>query len=251
MSAAETFYPYLGVGKIHGRIAGTTDPMLYLGMANKLEYSVKANKQKIQDSSKPGGGVYASVSRIESVTASMNFMDLNTGNIARALFGTASAVAAGVMPEKTVIAHKGALIPLDHIDSTLVVLTNSAGTTTYDEDVDYEVQPGGVYIIPAGAITDAQSIKLSCSHGAFDKIEGITTSAPVLELRFVGENEASGGRPFIFDAYKMQLDPAKALALLSDKFAELPVEAELLADPTKTGAGLSKYLKIIMAKPAA
>ena len=40
----------------------------------------------------PGGGTYASVSRIDSVTAKMKLHDLNKTNVARAVFGTASEV---------------------------------------------------------------------------------------------------------------------------------------------------------------
>lgn len=48
----------------------------------------------------------------------------------------------------------------------------------------------------------------------------------------------------IFTAHN---SPAKALSLLDDKFAELQIDAEVLADTSKTGAGISKYFNVKLA----
>lgn len=237
------YYPYLGSGKIYARVAGAAAGLMEIGNASKLELAVKEDKQKLKDFTKPGGGTYTSVSRISEATLSMTLNDLNKTNVARAVFGTESAITGAAVTDETVTAYKGALVPLAHPNPTSVVVTGSAGTPTYVANTDYEVRPGGIYILAAGAIADAASLKVDYSYAAYDKVEAMTSSSITLELHFEGLNEANSGKPVIVDVYRAQLSPTKALSLLGESFADLQIEAEILADTSKTGAGISQYFR--------
>lgn len=244
------YYPYLGSGIIYARVAGTAAGLIELGNASALTLAVKENKVKLQDFSKPGGGTYASVSRIDTVTAQMKLNDLNKTNVARAVFGTESAVVGDTVVDEVVIGYKGALVPFAHINPSTVVVSHSTGTPTYVENTDYEVRAGGIYIIPAGAITDAQSLKVDYVFLDYDKVEAMTSGAVTLELHFEGLNEANSGKPVILDVYRAQLSPTKALSLLGDKFSDLDMEAEVLKDSTKVGVGISQYFNAKLARAA-
>lgn len=244
------YYPYLGSGKIYARVAGAAAGLIELGNASELTLAVKENKVKLQDFSKPGGGTYASVSRIDTVTAQMKLNDLNKTNVARAVFGTESAVVGDTVVDEVVIGYKGALVPFAHINPSTVVVSHSTGTPTYVENTDYEVRAGGIYIIPAGAITDAQSLKVDYVFLDYDKVEAMTSGALTLELHFEGLNEANSGKPVILDIYRAQLSPTKALSLLGDKFSDLDVEAEVLKDSSKVGVGISQYFRAKLARAA-
>lgn len=214
------YYPYLGSGKVYARLTGVAAGLLELGNARKLDLAVKEDKKKLQDYSKPGGGTYASVSRIDTVTLQMTLNDLNKTNVARAVFGTESAVVGAAVVDEVVIAYKGGLAPFAHINPTAVVVTDNAAITIYDEGDDYEVRAGGIYIVPAGAITDAESLKVNYTYLDYDKVEAMTSGAIMLELHFEGLNEANSGKPVIVDIYRAQLSPTKALSLLGDKFSD-------------------------------
>lgn len=242
-----TYYPYLGSGKLYARISGAAAGLIDVGNCSKLDVTVKDKNVKLQDFSKPGGGTYASVSRIESVTLSMTLNDLNKDNVAKAVFGTASSVVSGTVADEVVTAYKGAITPLAHTSLSAIVVKNSAGDTTYVANTDYEVRAGGIFILTAGAITNAQSLKVSYSYAAYDKVEAMTTGALTLEMHFEGLNEANSGKPVIVDIYRAQLSPAKALSLLGDKFVDLQIDAEVLADTSKTGTGISQYFKAKLA----
>jgi hypothetical protein len=241
------YYPYLGSGKIYARAAGAAAGLIEIGNASKLELAVKEDKKKQQDYTKTGGGVYATVSRVSEATLQMTLSDLNKTNVARAIFGTESAVAGASVVDEVATAYKGALVPLAHPQPTAVTVTDSAGTTTYVANTDYEVRAGGIYIMTAGAITNAQSLKVDYTYAGYDQVEAMTTGAVTLELHFEGLNEANSGKPVIVDVWRAQLSPTKALSLLGDKFAELDVEAEVLADTSKTGVGVSQYFRVRMA----
>jgi energy-converting hydrogenase Eha subunit B len=241
------YYPYLGSGKIYARTAGAAAPLLDLGNASKLEIVAKDKKVTMQDFSKHGGGTYASVSRIDSVTLNMTLNDLNKKNVAMALFGTDSAVDAGNVVDDVVTAYKGGLTPLAHPGPTSVVVKDATAGTTYTANTDYEVRAGGIYIIPGGAITDGARLKVDYAYGAYGRVEAMTSTAVIMELHFEGLNEANSGSPVIVDIYRAQLSPAKALSLLGDKFADLQIDAEALVDNSKTGVGISKYFRVKLA----
>ena len=245
--ADNTYYPYLGSGKIYARVAGAAAGLVELGNASKLELSVKEDKQKLKDFSKQGGGTYSSVSRIDEVTVQMTLNDLNKTNVSRAVFGTESAVASGSVVDEAVTGYKGAIVPVAHPNPTTVVVKNTAGSTDYVAGTDYEVRAGGIYILDAGTITDAQALKVSYSYAAYNKVEAMTQGAIVLELHFEGLNEANSGKPVILDIFRAQLSPTKALSLLGDKFADLEIEAEVLKDGTKSGIGISQYFRVKLA----
>ena len=244
--ADNIYKPYLGSGQIYARVAGAAVALLAIGNCSMFEPSVKEDKQTLKDYTKPGGGTYASVSRIDTVTVKMKLHDLNKTNVARAVFGSESAITGAAVIDEAVVAYKGGLCALAHVNPTAVVVTNSAATTTYVAGVDYEVKGGGILILDAGAITDLQALKVDYSFAAYNKVEGMTTGAVILELHFEGLNEADSGKPVVADFYRVQLSPTKALSLLSDKFSDLEVEGEVLKDPTKTGTGISQYFKIKM-----
>lgn len=237
------YYPYLGSGKIYARVAGAAAGLMEIGNASKLELAVKEDKQKLKDFTKAGGGTYGAVSRISEATLAMTLNDLNKTNVARALFGTESAIAGATVVDEVVTAYKGAIVPLAHPNPTLVTVANSTAATTYVADTDYEVRAGGIFIFDAGAIVDAAGLKVDYTYAGYDKVEAMTTSAITLELHFEGLNEANSGKPVIVDVWRAQLSPTKALSLLGEKFADLEIEAEVLADPTKTGVGISRYFR--------
>jgi len=241
------YYPYLSVGKVYARIAGAAAGLMDIGDASKLDLAVKEDKKKQMDSGKLGGGVRATVSRITEVTLSMTLNDLNKTNVARALFGAEAAVTGASVLDEVVTAYKGALVPLVHLNPTAVTVTSADAVTTYSGVTDYEVRPGGIYILPTGAIADAASLKVDYTYAAYDKVEAMTTGAIILELHFEGLNEANSGKPVVVDIYRAQLSPTKALSLLGDKFADLAVDAEVLIDTSKVGVGISQYFRVKMA----
>ncbi len=241
------YKPYLGSGQVYARIAGSAAALLAIGNCSMLEPTVKEDKQTLKDYTKPGGGTYASVSRIDTVSIKLKLHDLNPTNVARAIFGSEAVVAGAAVIDEVGTAYKGGLMPLAHVNPTAVVVTNSAATTTYVVGVDYEVKGGGLLILETGTITNAQSLKVDYSFAEYTKVEAMTTGAVVLELHFEGLNEADSGKPVVLDVYRAQLSPTKALSLLGDKFSDLDVEAEVLKDPSKTGTGISQYMRVKMA----
>jgi hypothetical protein len=90
---------------------------------------------------------------------------------------------------------------------------------------------------------DADALTVSYTHPEHVNIEALTSSAPELELTFGGLNEADSGKPVIVDIWRLGAGIAKTLALIQSDFGKLPVEGEVLVDPTKVGVGISRFYR--------
>ena len=57
-------------------------------------------------------------------------------------------------------------------------------------------------------------------------------------------NEVDGGKPVVTDMWRVSQGVTKQLAhIISKGFGKLEVEGSLMKDPTKTGAGISQYMR--------
>ena len=251
MSAAElirkVYRPSMTVGQVYARPYGST--MGYKPVGNVLELTIEHKETVIKqpDMTQLGGGTYAEVRRVDDVSVSMKMADLNVINLARATLATIEGIDSGVVSDQPYTASLGGLLATPHIGITSVVLKKGPDATSAQE-VDmagnYEVRPSGIFLPDdAVGIQEADKLWLSYSHGAQAVIEALTTKAVELDLMFEGLNEADGGKPCAVNIWRASQSVTKQLALINDKFGELPVEGSVLQDPTKTGVGISKYYR--------
>lgn len=244
-------YSYIGKGKTYiGKRGGFAKK--FVGNISSLSLAVTEKKIDLLDFTQAGGGKDDTVSRIEEVAASMNLHQLSPENLALALFGNTTAVTAAPVTDEVHAGYKGGLIRLDNLPdpATPVVVTNSAGTTTYDVDVDYVQTKSGIEITSASTIVEAADLKISYTKLPADVVQLLSNAADEYSLTFEGLNEAKSGRAVVVDLHKVKFSPAQKLDLIGDDFAGLEITGEVLLDDTITGTGLSKYAKIELAKAA-
>ena len=252
MNTSKIFRPTLNAGTVYARLAGSTDPLQSIGGIEALELSIAEDTKKQQDYSKGGGGTRAQVKRVTDVTMKATLQDLNPLNLARAMFGVNTSVAGATVTNRPHTAYKGGLIALEHLNPTSVVVkTTDAIPVVIAATGNYEVRPEGIFVLDdALVITDGQAITVDYTYGAYDLIQALTSAAPILEMRYAGINEAASGSPCVVDLFRVQLGATKGLGLINDDFATLEIEGEVLLDPTKTGAGVSKFFRTQMVTPA-
>ena len=109
---------------------------------------------------------------------------------------------------------------------------------------NYEVRPEGILLLEgATGILDGDKLWVSYTYGAYATVEALTTKAAELELTFGGLNEADGGKPVLVEVWRASQGVTKSLGLLNKGFGALEVEGTVLMDPSKTGAGISRYYR--------
>lgn len=113
---------------------------------------------------------------------------------------------------------------------------------------NYLLRPEGILVLEnALNIQSGDALSVGYSYGAYAAIEALTTKAPELEFLFGGLNEADSGKPQVVNIWRASQGITKALSLINKGFGSLDVEGTVLQDPTKTGAGISKYYRHRMA----
>lgn len=246
---------YVGKGRWHLREYGAAAPLLFVGNVSEATFSHNENKVGVPDFTTASGGEYDSVRRIDTVTLALTEWDvLNVANLARYTRGTATA--ATVLTAITNEAHTaylGGLIPLNRIPNNAVamVVTDTAGTTTYTEGTDYLRTPSGIEIPASGsAITEAQTVHIDYTPVASDTIEALTTAGKQYQLFFEGLNEADSGRQVNITVHKFKPGAATAMGWLSQEFLSAPFEGDVLKDTSIVGAGLSPFYKVSVARVA-
>ena len=238
------YAPSAHVGKIYAAPYGGLGALMPIG--NVLEAATEQSEdvEKQDDMTQLGGGTHAEIRRVTGVKFSAKVADLNIVNLARALLGTVSPEDAGTVADVAGVARLGGLIPLPHINVTDLIVKKGAATIAAAGN--YDLLPEGIWIrADAVALTEDDPILYSYSFADQVVIEALTTKAPELTLRFAGLNEANSGKPQIIDLWRVSQGVAKQFTLIKKGFGALDIEGEVLQDPTKTGIGISRYMRTI------
>lgn len=245
MLTTRIFRPTLNAGQVYARVHGAAAALQTIGGLSELTLGIEEDVKKQQDFNRAGGGTRAQVNRIKAVTMKAKLQDLNPVNLARAVFGSAAAVAEDTVVDETVKAYKGGLIRLNHLNPTTVTIKK--GVAPVAAAGNYEVRPEGIFVFDAAAgIADDDELKISYAHSGYDVIEALTQAAPTLEMLYAGVNEAGSGDASTVELFRVRTGALKNWGLINDDFSELEIEGEVLVDPTKTGAGLSRFFRVRM-----
>ncbi len=245
----KTYRPTARVGKFYAAVYGTS---VLVPMGNVLEASTEQEEsvEKQDDMTDLGGGTHAELRRVTGVMFKAKLADLNVTNLSRALRGTVATQDTGNVVDAPYTAHLGALVPLPHTGVTALVVRTGAtlvgATTVPAAAANYELRPEGLWIPPTGsAITQGANLWLSYTFADQVVVEALTAAVPELYIRFAGLNEVESGRPNVVDLWRVSQGVTKQLALINKGFTTLDIEGEVLKDPTKTGAGVSQYMRSI------
>jgi hypothetical protein len=189
------------------------------------------------------GQLLGTVTVPQPTDLTIEFGKVSPKALAMGLQGSSSAFSqgAGAVTDEVVTAYKGAYVDLafrNLASSPAVVVTNSAGTTTYVLDTDYSVDyvSGQLYIVPGGAIADAQSLKVDYSYAAVsgDKVVGGTEPNVRGLLRLKGKN-LFDGLPVDLTLWDVTLSSDSGVDWLSDKPVNITMKGRMTTPAGKTG----------------
>lgn len=235
---------FLGSGKLYLEDLDEPKGLIHIGNCNSLTYEAAAEEIEEPDFTTPGGGLDSSVQRISALNVTYNARHFKAQNMARALFGSATEVAAGTVTGETHTAYKGALIMLANPGATAVVVKSEDGLNTYTEGTDYTLDAAGFpVILESGTIADAAVIKVDYSYAKHATIQALVKSGKRFRLVFIGLNEARSGKPVVIEVFKVNHSPA-SLSFIGSEFQGMEFTAKAEKDATKTGTGLSQYMVI-------
>lgn len=233
---------YLGLADCFLAPYAAAGPARFLGSLSQLQlqYDEEAKEQKNYGRE---GGLLDATSRINKIGGTAVFQSVSKQNLALAMRASTADVASGTVSDEPHAAHLDALIRTAHPNPTDVVVTDDAGTTTFDPGTDYRVTGAGVVPLAGGTITEGQAVKVSYSYGAYERVEALTDSQRDYTLHFDGLNEAEGGANTTVDLWRMRFGAVQSFDLIGDEYANLQLSFFLLRDPNQTGTGVSKFFR--------
>lgn len=255
MLSTRVFRPTLMAGIVYGREVGSNQPMQPIGGVEELTLAIDETKIVQANYESVGGGNRAAAYRINAMTMTAKLQDLNPVNIGRSLRALFSEVAGATVVDELAKAIAGGLTPLAGINPTTVVVKNATTHAVIPAANNYEVRPEGIFWYDAApALASAPvgglGLEVSYAYAGYDLLQVLTRAAPTMEYMFAGVNEF-GGTVSNVELFRVQMSATKGFNLISGaNFSTLDVEGEVLQDPTKTGAGTSRYMRIRAQQPA-
>jgi hypothetical protein len=237
---------YIGKGPLYIKVKSAAGGFLPIGNCSAFEVGFEEESKELRDFTNIGGGNANVLKAVSSVTGKLTIHDYSPANLALALRGAVTEVAAGAVADE---AHStsgidGEFIPFDYpADPAEAVTVTTTADGALVEGTDYALLRSGITVIGTGAI-DATGIKISYTKAASETLEALVTAGLEYEAHFHGANEAQQGTEVMVRLHRIKFSPAQALAFISDDFAEIAVEFELLSDASITGSGLSKFMRV-------
>lgn len=192
------------------------------------------------------GSVRSSVTITGKAELSIEYQDITPEVFAQLTMGKLNVqnAGAGTVTDEAVTAKSGKWVDLAQRNLTAgsVVVTDTAGNTTYTENTDYEIEytTGMLMALTGGAIADGDSLLVDYAHAALQskRIQLATESQVRVWLKLVGKNLADKAqRPLVATFPQVSLRPDNEVPLKGEEYltGTLAGIAELAAGETAVG----------------
>jgi hypothetical protein len=221
---------FLGSGSVYvnRKVGAVYQGYKLIGNATKFE--IKENSEKKERVSKQASNYGSALNTVyvkKPAEVNITLDDLDKDTLALVFLGETSevSVSGSTVTDEVVTAYKDHIFVTAKRNISSVVITDSAGTTTYDVTDDYiivDADAGLIKIVETGDITDGQSLKVDYTYGAVtsDKVSGGTDSNIIMKVMLVGVNQADQTN-VIANVFEAVLSPTSGVDFLSDDFTVL------------------------------
>lgn len=243
---------FLGSGRIYvdRKVGGVYKGLKYIGNATKFE--IKENTEKKERVSKDRANYGTALNTVfikKPAEVNIALDDLDKDNLALVFLGDTStvSVAGATVTDEAVTAYQGLIFRTAKRKISNVVLTDSAGTTTYVAGTDYEITDAdlGLIKVIGSTITDEQALKIDYSYGGMtsNKVAGGTNSSIIVRILFDGVNQADQSKAVV-NVFEAVLSPTSGVDFLADDFANLEL-AGIANVPTGGAAAYEVELDVV------
>ncbi len=209
---------------------GTFQPTGLIGPMNGELLSMQPQSNRIDQPSKMRdtyGQVRNSVLIPQPSEIKLTLRDVPGEVLAAAFMGGMASLSEGAatVTDEPVTARLGRWLDLPNrnLDANTVNVTDSAGSTTYNEGTDYEInyRLGMIRPLAGGAINDAQTTLVDFASSAVtgERISTMTVSQMKGRILVDGVNMADNNRQVHAEIFRATLAPDQALDLLAEQHA--------------------------------
>lgn len=224
-----------------------------LGNVVTLDESIEVDRTGRQNYQDAAGGELDVEETITSFTFEATADDISPRNIALAFRGTATEQATAPVSAEAHDAWAGHRIAFnllpDPAESVSVV--DPSGPTTLTEGTDYERTANGIVILDTTTLTftddDPIALEIDYTPNPQYLIQALVGSGEEYEVIWHGLNAVDGGNPITSRYFRVKFSPTSGFSRHGgDDFGQLTLSGTVLADESRVGAGLSKYVETAM-----
>lgn len=248
--------PYFsGQGRVYiGARNNAGNPLGLTFVGNVPSLSVSLSVETIEHQESQSGQRLTDLQLIKTKKGefSCTLEELIADNLSLALYGSTTSVTSGsvtaeLLPNPVTV---GSLYLLAKQNVSSVVIKDSSATPKTLPVAQYTVNAkhGSVVIndkTAGGPYTEP--FKVDYSYGAYQSTNMFTQPLPERWVRFEGLNTADSNREVVIDLYRVAINPARELSIITDDLWKFELTGQVLADTTKPATGdLGQFGRIVL-----
>ncbi len=239
---------FIGARDASGNPAGLT----FVGNVPELKVSLSVDTIEHQESQSGQRLTDLQLIKTKKGEFSCTLEELIQANLELALYGSTTQVAAGTvtaeaLPNPVIV---GSLYPLAKQNVSSVVVKDSSATPKTLPPAQYTVNPKHGSLVVNDKTTGgpyAEPFKVDYAFGAANVTAMFTQALPERWVRFEGLNTADANREVVIDLYRVAINPAKELSVITNDLLKFDLSGQVLADLTKPAAGpLGQFGRIVL-----
>ena len=239
---------YIGARDSNGNPQGLS----FVGNVPELKVSLSVETLEHQESTSGQRLTDLQLIKTKKGEFSCTLEELIAVNLSLALYGstveqTSGSVTAEALPNPTTV---GSLYLLAKQNVSSVVVKDSSATPKTLPSSQYGLNAkhgslsindktaGGPYVEP---------FKIDYAYGTAQSTALFTQPLPERWVRFEGLNTADSNREVVIDLYRVAINPAKELSIITDELLKFELSGQVLADTLKPAAGdLGQFGRIVL-----
>ncbi|MGC4076861.1 MAG: hypothetical protein QM702_07470 [Rubrivivax sp.] len=255
--AATTEQYYFAQGRCFGREPG--GKWVWWGDMPELSFGASVETVRRRESYSGKKGTVARFDFLDQVSFKAKVGQVDGGTLARFAGGTVTTTPAGSVTGETLgTVEAGDVIMLAHGGVSSLVITDSNSTPATIAAANYELSSAAhgrlLFKTLPSAPAPTPPLRAAYSHTGDEQVALFNRLVPSMEFRFEGINLANGGKPVIFEAYKLSTSFLQTFPLITSgtDTLDLDVEGEMLLDSSKpAGGALGQFGRFVMVNPLA
>lgn len=245
---------FSGQGRIYiGERDAQGNPKMLLPVGNVPKLSVNLSVETLEHKESQTGQRLTDLTIIKEKKGefSCTLEEMLKVNMELALYGRSLSQAAGSVTDEPLPspAVAGGMAVLNHQNVSNVLITDSSATPKTLPSAQYRVNGAHGSIVFLDTTTGGpyqEPFKASYTHGEATVTSMFTLPLPERWVRFEGLNTADGNRPVVIDLYRVAINPAKELSIITDELLQFELSGNVLADLTKPqDSALGQFGRIV------
>ena len=239
---------YIGARDSAGNPAGLT----FVGNVPELKVSLSVETLEHQEAQSGQRLTDLQLIKTKKGEFACTLEELSSGNLALARYVHSTTVAPGTvtgeaLPNPVTAGH---LYPLAHQNVSAVQIQDGSSPpkTLPATQVQVHARHGSVLILDATTGGPyVEPFTVDYAYGAAQSTAMFTRPLPERWIRFEGLNTADANREVVIDLYRVAINPAKELSIITDELLKFELSGQVLADLTKpVGGDLGQFGRLVL-----